>query len=63
MTFCKKLAEAQRGPDTVTAWEEIDKYSACPRYTITESRNGIAHTVTNTAKTTWKRKFKEIVGG
>ena len=63
MTFCKKLAEAQRGPDTVSAWELTDKYSARPRYEITESRNGIAYTVTKAAKTTWKKKFTEILGG
>ena len=63
MTFCRILAEAQRGPDTVTAYELTEKFSACPRYEIIESREGIAFTVTKTAKTTWKKKFNEILGG
>ena len=62
MTFCKKLAETQRGLDTVTAWELTEKISTCPRYEITETRDGIAHTVTKTAKTTWRKKFREIAG-
>lgn len=61
MTFCKILAETQRGPDTVTAYEKTEKYSRRPVYQIIESRDGITHTVTNTAKTTWKKKFQEII--
>lgn len=63
MTFCKILAEAQRGPDTVTAYEKTEKFSAGRSYEIIESRAGIAYSVTKTAKTTWKKKFKEIAGG
>ena len=62
MTFCKILAQAQRGPDTVTAYELTEKFERVPHYEIIEARDGIAHTVTKTAKTTWKRKFKEIAG-
>ena len=39
MTFCRILAEAQRGPDTVTAYELTEKFSACPRYEIVEICN------------------------
>ena len=61
MTFCKILAETQRGPDAVTAYEKTEKNSRSAKYEIVESRDGIAHTVTKTAKTTWKKKFQEII--
>lgn len=60
MTFCKQLKTAAVGKDTVTAWELVDKFCAVPRYEITVSRDGIAHTVEKAAKTTWKRKFREL---
>lgn len=62
MTFCKILKSAQVGPDTVEAYECYDKYVVLPRYEIVVSRDGIAHTVTRTAKTTWRKKFREMTG-
>ena len=60
MTICKMLATAKRGDDTITAYELWDKFSAVPRYEITVSRDGIARLVQPTAKTTWKKRFKEM---
>ena len=60
MTFCKVLATAQRDDDTITAYECIDKYSSAARYEIAVSKNGIARLVFHTARTTWKKKFKEL---
>jgi len=60
MTFCKQLKTTTVGKDTVTAWKLVDKFCAVPRYEITVSRDGIAHTVEKAAKTTWKRKFREL---
>ena len=60
MTICKMLATAKRDDDTITAYELCDKFSAVPRYEITVSRDGIARLVQPTAKTTWKKRFKEM---
>ena len=63
MTFCKQLKSATVGPDTVTAWELQDKFSACSTYEIIVLRSvdGSVVEVEKTAKTTWKRKFLEVV--
>lgn len=60
MTFCKVLAEKRVDDDMVIAYELIDKYDAAPRYEIVISKDSIARLVIKTAKTTWKRKFKEL---
>lgn len=60
MTICKMLATAKRDEDTITPYELWDKFSAAPRYEITVSRDGIARLVQPTAKTTWKKRFKEM---
>lgn len=60
MTICKMLATAKRDEDTITAYELWDKFSAVPRYEITVSCDGIARLVQPTAKTTWKKRFKEM---
>lgn len=60
MTFCKLLAEKETNGKTISAWENIDKYSSVPYYEITVSENGNAYEVIKTARTTWKKKFKEI---
>ena len=61
MTFCKLLAKhEQENGEIVEAWENWDKFAAVPRYEITVARDGIAHTVVPCARTTWKRKFREI---
>ena len=60
MTFCKMLATAKRDEDTITAYELHDYGSAVPRYEITVSRDGIARLIQPTARTTWKKRFKEM---
>lgn len=60
MTFCKCLATAKRDEDTITAYELWDKDASAPRYEITVSRDGIARLIQPTAKTTWKKRFKEM---
>ena len=60
MTICKLLATAKRDEDTISAYELWDKFSAVPRYEIVVSRDSIARLVQPTAKTTWKKRFKEM---
>lgn len=60
MTICKVLATAKRDEDTISAYELWDKFSAVPRYEITVSRDGIARLIQPAAKTTWKKRFKEM---
>lgn len=60
MTFCKVLATARRGEDTITAYENWDKYASAPHYEIVVSVDGWAREVFPTARTTWKKKFKEL---
>lgn len=60
MTFCKQLKTAKIGSETITAYENYEKFSAVPYYEIIVSREEIAIDVIRTAKTTWKRKFKEL---
>jgi hypothetical protein len=60
MTVCKLLAEKGKDGKTISAWENLDKYSRVPYYEITVSRDSIAYQVIKTARTTWKKKFKEV---
>lgn len=60
MTFCKILKSAQVGKDTVEAYENYDKFGIVPYYEIVVSRDGIGYRVEKTAKTTWRRKFKQV---
>ena len=62
MTFCKVLATAQRDDDTVTAYEKTDYGCAVPSYEIVVSRGGFARLVEKTARTTWRKRFKEMAG-
>ncbi len=63
MTFCKLLAERNLdNGNTVQAYEKTDKYSSVPRYTVTVLRDGIEQYTVKCAKTTWKKRFREIVG-
>ena len=63
MTFCKVLANAERDGETVTAYENVDKFSSVKRYEIVVSRGSVAIQVIPTARTTWKRKFNELIKG
>lgn len=60
MTFCKKLAQATKNGYDIEVWENTNKFESMPYYEITIGKNGIAYDVIKTAKTTWKRKFKEL---
>ncbi len=60
MTFCKVLAETEKNGRTVTAYELWEKNEAAPHYEIYISREGIAWDTYKTAKTTWRRKFREL---
>lgn len=62
MTFSKKLAEESEGGITYTAYEVYEKFAKVPRYEIVTSHDGIAIFVDKCARTTWKRKFKELAG-
>lgn len=63
MTFCKILAETKKGNKAITAYEKTDKYNCLPEYEIVLSKNSIGYLVIKTAKTTWKRKYNELVKG
>lgn len=57
MTFCELLAESGK----VSAWRNQDKYSAYAYYEIVIAENGIALRVIPTARTTWKKAYKEAL--
>lgn len=60
MTVVKQLASDERNGIAVTATENWDKYSSVPYYEISVARDSMAFIVIKTAKTTWRRKFKEV---
>lgn len=60
MTICKVLKTAEVGDVTITAYENWEKFSAVPHYSISLSKDSIGFTEVKTAKTTWKRKFAEL---
>lgn len=60
MTFCKVLKQATIGGYTVTAYENTEKFCTVPYYEIVTDRDGIAVDVEKTAKSTWRRKFRQI---
>lgn len=59
MTFCKVLAQGKNGPDDIIVYECFDYNCPVPYYQIVISRDGIARLVERTARTTWRKKFKE----
>ena len=59
MTFCKKLKSEKIGRLTVSAYENYEKFSAVPDYIITISEDGIGLAEYKTARTTWRKKYKE----
>lgn len=63
MTFVKTLKQAEKNGKTITATENIGKFSNVPYYHIIISRDGIAEQIIQTAKTTWEKKFDKIVKG
>lgn len=60
MTFYKILAEGKNGEYDITVYEKHEKFATNPTYEIVVSRNGIAHLAFPTAKTTWKKKFRQF---
>lgn len=60
MTICKALAQGKNGNDDVIVYEKYEKFCGSPYYEIVVARNGIAFLSERTAKTTWKKRFKEI---
>lgn len=65
MTITKKLREETVNGETVTAYASQDKFSDCWKYEIIVTREGQSvvnsFDITETARTTWKRKFDQIV--
>ena len=63
MTFCKTLEEKtlQNGMK-IQCVENYDKYSSTPYYEIVYSMPNWEYAKSiRTAKTTWQKKFKEVV--
>ena len=58
MTFCKVLATGKNGNDDIIAYEKT-AYEGSVSYEIVVARDGFARLVEKTAKTTWRKKFKE----
>ena len=61
MTICKVLAQGKRDGYDVLVYEKYEKYCGNPYYEIIVAENGIAKLSEKTAKTTWKKRFKEII--
>lgn len=61
MTVYKTLKTETRHGVTVTAWEAWDKYDRLPRYEITVARGPICSEAIKAARTTWSKKYNEIV--
>lgn len=57
MTFCELLAESGE----VSAWKKTEKFSCSADYEIVIARNGIAFCVIPTARTTWKKAYKNAL--
>jgi len=61
MTFCKILKEKTTpSGKTISAWENVEKFSSVPYYEIVIAENGIAREVIPAARTTWARKFNQV---
>ena len=61
MTFCKELKREEIGDKVVTAWELTEKYDRFPHYEISVSKDAIGLYRYPCARTTWKKKFSEVV--
>lgn len=61
MTFYRTLAETERNGKTVTAYEKTEKFETVPSYEIVVSRDGMGYLTVPTARTTWRKKFRELV--
>lgn len=61
MTFCKELKSETVGDYDVSAWEMTEKFERVPRYEISVSKGSIGLYRYPCARTTWKKKFREVV--
>lgn len=63
MTYSKTLAKATTGGKEIIAYESYEKFSAVPHYEIAISPvdNLFADMVVKTARTTWRKRFNQIV--
>ena len=60
MTTCKVLAQGKNGADDVIVYEKFEKFDSLPYYEIVVARDGLAYLCERTARTTWKRRFRQI---
>lgn len=58
MTICKTLARRTDGDREIVAEEEITKHSSVPTYHIIVIEDDIPVSITKTARTTWRKAFK-----
>ena len=61
MTIVKQLAREDKNGVAVTATENWDKFTTVPYYEISVSKDSMAYIEIKTARTTWRRKFREVV--
>ena len=61
MTFYKTLKETTINEKTITAYERVEKFSSVPEYEIVISRDGIGYETIPVARTTWRKKFTQLV--
>lgn len=61
MTFYKTLKRETVGGREVTAYEFTQKYETAPGYEIVISEDGFGVDVYKAARTTWKRKFNQVL--
>lgn len=59
MTIYTELATKQSGGKVITARKKQEKFSSVCEYELIISVDGMATEIIPTAKTTWKKKFKE----
>ena len=60
MTICKALAQGKNGSYDIIVYEKYEKFCENPYYEIVISRDSVAFLSERTARTTWKKRFKEI---
>lgn len=62
MTFYKLLKKAERDDGvTVSAYQKQEKFSNYWQYEVTLSKGSMAYQVIPCARTTWQRKFREML--
>lgn len=61
MTICKVLAQGKNGKDDIIVYEKYEKYDRKPYYEIIVARDNLAYLSERTARTTWEKRFKQLV--